>query len=348
ITFEMLKEHLPHYEPWVTEESVIRRRKSEQNDDSLVMVLDTSGEDASLNQETSHLRQHLCPLTDISANTEQGNVMLTSEDNTEIVVPSSSRVLEDMSMQSLEQESSNSHQITADVALFEENVLTSVSPCRLQSQHEIATRRIVENYEPSNQNQVSFYRQLAQITGGVNQARCDVISNPAYARFPDRLNSFHETASLVANPYHLALSGFYYHGYSDCVQCFFCGGCLRCLSSGSVASILHAKYYPNCYYNYSLLGAERVNYYHALPLPVVLGYNDFTDATTTYTSNFEEGPDQFNSLIACRKCLTRKISLHFFHPPYEPGYICLCLNCGQGFMQCYCSQPSHCLEMSIL
>ncbi|CAL1534120.1 unnamed protein product [Lymnaea stagnalis] len=70
---------------------------------------------------------------------------------------------------------------------------------------------------------------------------------PAYIAYQRRLESFALwTFHHIAAPMYLALAGFFYAGYGDCVRCFQCGLGLRSWKVGDNVYDQHQKHRPHC------------------------------------------------------------------------------------------------------
>ncbi|KAH9504918.1 hypothetical protein Btru_061054 [Bulinus truncatus] len=72
-------------------------------------------------------------------------------------------------------------------------------------------------------------------------------SYPDYTAYQNRLDSFENwTYHSVHQPEHLAVAGFFYAGYSDCVRCFQCGLGLRSWKPGDSITEQHKTHRPSC------------------------------------------------------------------------------------------------------
>ena len=73
----------------------------------------------------------------------------------------------------------------------------------------------------------------------------DLPKHCQFLTFDSRLQSYD---SHLIPPILLALCGFYYTGYRDCVQCFWCGLKLYQWLPTDDPWEEHRKYYPSCYF----------------------------------------------------------------------------------------------------
>ncbi|CAL1547289.1 unnamed protein product [Lymnaea stagnalis] len=72
-------------------------------------------------------------------------------------------------------------------------------------------------------------------------------SYPVYIPYHKRLESFNDWIfQEIHDPKVLALAGFFYAGYADCVRCFQCGLGLRSWKPGDDVYSQHEKHRPNC------------------------------------------------------------------------------------------------------
>ncbi|CAL1547290.1 unnamed protein product [Lymnaea stagnalis] len=72
-------------------------------------------------------------------------------------------------------------------------------------------------------------------------------SYPVYIAYQKRLESFvNWEYGHIHRPSSLALAGFFYAGYADCVRCFQCGLGLRSWKPGDDVYAQHEKHRPNC------------------------------------------------------------------------------------------------------
>ncbi|KAH9500189.1 hypothetical protein Btru_077442 [Bulinus truncatus] len=86
-----------------------------------------------------------------------------------------------------------------------------------------------------------------------------VPSYPNYVSFKSRLKSYtHKwNYSHIHLPENLAMAGFFYADYSDCVRCFHCGLGLRSWKAGDDINTEHKKNRPSCPYLQTLLSSSR-------------------------------------------------------------------------------------------
>lgn len=74
-----------------------------------------------------------------------------------------------------------------------------------------------------------------------------VLEEPRMRREKDRMGSFREwPADAAVAPADLAKAGFFFLGPRDAVQCFCCGGILRCWVEGDRPGDEHRRHFPAC------------------------------------------------------------------------------------------------------
>ncbi|XP_059154536.1 uncharacterized protein LOC131940015 isoform X2 [Physella acuta] len=89
---------------------------------------------------------------------------------------------------------------------------------------------------------------------GNQEVKCPVFkvqsppSYPVYTVYHVRLASYEGKWEHyhIHKPEDLALAGFFYAGYSDCVRCFQCGLGLRSWKTGDIIDVEHRKHRPDC------------------------------------------------------------------------------------------------------
>lgn len=72
-------------------------------------------------------------------------------------------------------------------------------------------------------------------------------SYPMYESLSERLRSFSNWPNhMTQTPHEMASAGFFYKGYGDFTQCFFCGGGLKEWEAGDDPLIEHARHFHDC------------------------------------------------------------------------------------------------------
>lgn len=96
-----------------------------------------------------------------------------------------------------------------------------------------------------------------------------VLEEPRMRREGDRIRTFQEwPADAAVAPADLAKAGFFFLGPGDAVQCFCCGGILRCWMQGDTPGDEHRRHFPTCCF---VLGRAVGN------IPLRAGFSDSVD-----------------------------------------------------------------------
>lgn len=96
-----------------------------------------------------------------------------------------------------------------------------------------------------------------------------VLEQPRMRREGDRIRTFQEwPADAAVAPADLAKAGFFFLGPGDAVQCFCCGGILRCWMQGDTPGDEHRRHFPTCCF---VLGRAVGN------IPLQAGFSDSVD-----------------------------------------------------------------------
>ncbi|KAK3098518.1 hypothetical protein FSP39_020265 [Pinctada imbricata] len=104
-----------------------------------------------------------------------------------------------------------------------------------------------------------YNRRILRYQSEYNQ-RNDRSRFPRYAVLTVRISSFHGFPCYVSqSPRQLALAGFYYLGYGDGVQCYFCGGKLTNWEPGDDPFVEHAKWFPMCLFLRETKGQDFIS-----------------------------------------------------------------------------------------
>lgn len=160
---------------------------------------------------------------------------------------------------------------------------------------------------------------------------------PEYALESNRLKSY-QTWSIFfeQKPPTLAKAGFYYKGFKDCVQCFFCSGCLYHWEPNQDPWIEHARYFPNC--GFLLTFVQELHKHH------IAGLMSNNIASTTL--NILQQPSEANTPLklqtrieeheqlkkkyTCRICMYREVQI-LFRPC---SHLICCSICVRGLENC--------------
>lgn len=79
------------------------------------------------------------------------------------------------------------------------------------------------------------------------QAMLHILEEPQMRREGERLRTFHNwPADAPVTSGDLAKAGFFFLGPGDKVQCFCCGGILRCWVQGDSPATEHKRHFPAC------------------------------------------------------------------------------------------------------
>eukprot|EP00066_Takifugu_rubripes_P011538 XP_011600804.1 PREDICTED: baculoviral IAP repeat-containing protein 7-like [Takifugu rubripes] len=96
-----------------------------------------------------------------------------------------------------------------------------------------------------------------------------MLEEPRMRREGDRIRTFQEwPADAAVAPADLARAGFFFLGPGDAVQCFCCGGILRCWMQGDTPGDEHRRHFPTCCF---VLGKAVGN------IPLQAGFSDSVD-----------------------------------------------------------------------
>lgn len=96
-----------------------------------------------------------------------------------------------------------------------------------------------------------------------------LLEEPRMRREKDRIRTFREwPADAAVAPADLAKAGFFFLGPRDAVQCFCCGGILRCWVQGDSPGNEHRRHFPTCCF---ILGRAVGN------IPLQAGSSDSVD-----------------------------------------------------------------------
>lgn len=96
-----------------------------------------------------------------------------------------------------------------------------------------------------------------------------MLERPRMRREGDRIRTFQEwPADAAVAPADLAKAGFFFLGPGDAVQCFCCGGILRCWMQGDTPGDEHRRHFPTCCF---VLGRAVGN------VPLQAGFSDSVD-----------------------------------------------------------------------
>ena len=97
----------------------------------------------------------------------------------------------------------------------------------------------------------------------------DILEEPHMRREGERIRTFHNwPADAPVTSGDLAKAGFFFVGPGDKVQCFCCGGILRCWVHGDSPAVEHKRHFPTCSF---ILGRAVGN------IPVQIGSSDSVD-----------------------------------------------------------------------
>ncbi|XP_060913206.1 baculoviral IAP repeat-containing protein 7 isoform X2 [Labrus mixtus] len=96
-----------------------------------------------------------------------------------------------------------------------------------------------------------------------------ILEDPQMRREGERIRTFHNwPADAPVTSGELAKAGFFFLGSGDKVQCFCCGGILRCWVHGDSPAIEHQRHFPTCHF---ILGRAVGN------IPLQTGSSDSVD-----------------------------------------------------------------------
>ncbi|KAM8754374.1 baculoviral IAP repeat-containing protein 7 [Acanthopagrus schlegelii] len=97
----------------------------------------------------------------------------------------------------------------------------------------------------------------------------DILEEPHMRREGERIRTFHNwPADAPVTSGDLAKAGFFFVGPGDKVQCFCCGGILRCWVHGDSPAVEHKRHFPTCSF---ILGRAVGN------IPFQIGSSDSVD-----------------------------------------------------------------------
>ncbi len=106
--------------------------------------------------------------------------------------------------------------------------------------------------QPGVSNKPPTYNELSIIT--------ERPKRPEYAKKESRLETFiNWPRSHHLEPNYLAVGGFYFAGYGDCVRCFYCGGGLRNWEDEDDVFVEHARWFPKCAFVKSTCGQQFID-----------------------------------------------------------------------------------------
>ncbi|CAG5135829.1 unnamed protein product [Candidula unifasciata] len=96
--------------------------------------------------------------------------------------------------------------------------------------------------------------------GGILPLNLDAAAYPHFSIEAVRRKSFTDwSPQHTHRPEDLAVAGFFYAGYSDCVRCFYCGLGLKYWRPADIPAYQHAKYRPRCSFNILYKGQDYID-----------------------------------------------------------------------------------------
>ena len=160
----------------------------------------------------------------------------------------------------------------------------------------------------------------------------DAIPSTNYLFIEERINSFktidpecsvQKKIFLQNEAKRLALTGFYYTGSKDKVQCIFCSACLYNWNVDDDPIIEHAYWFPNCQHPRRLLGEIMMS-----KLQTIKEFTNVDDSTKRRM--VYDLLVSTNANIKCAQCLKRYIGVCFL----PCRHVKFCTTCGLQMLEC--------------